>query len=852
MKDSTPAPPRPAKLLLRLLLRRADFPAVAGDLEEIFLTKSDAEGERAARRWYWGHALWSIPSLMSHNLSWRKDMFGNYLKVALRSLLRHKVYSLINLTGLAMGMAGFILISIWVRDELAFDRFHPQSDLLCRVLNLSEGNVYTVTPGGLGPALAKGYPEITGTLRTTPPQRRLIRTGEKEFFVDDLILADPSLLDMFLFPLAKGDPESALTGPDTLLLTESLARRLFGDQDALGRSVILGGRTPCTVTGVLRDIPRGSSLKFSMVRPFDSLPERLRGWEDSQWHTYLRLEGAASPETVADRLTALARDRIPNSTSRYSLQPLTRIHLHSTHMQYDEARGDVRYVVLFSSLGLFLLMIACINFVNLGTARSGTRAREIGMRKVVGARRSDIIRQFLSESILLSFLALGLVLILDLAALPAFNVLSGKNLGPQALLSLNTLAPLIGITFLAGIASGSYPALILSGFRPEAALRGAGPGDSRRGGFRRALVAVQFSLTVFLIIGTGVIYRQLRFMQGADLGFRTDRVVYFQMRGGMREKYPAVKAELLRDPGVREVTASFVPIQQGSGTYAVWEGKRSQDEVHMFMASVDTNWRTFFGIELAAGRFFSPEFTTDAGEAYVVNQAAVRAMKLKNPVGARFSLGNDPDSGRIIGVIEDFHFRSLHTLIEPFILIHQPRRFWQMIVKIDAHRFPEGLAHLEKIWKKFVPEFPFEYRFVDDTIAGFYRTEQRIGGVFRTFTGLAVMIACLGLFGLAAFITERRTKEIGIRKVLGASDSGIVILLTRHVAGWVLSANLPAWPLAYLVMRRWLEGFAYRAPVPLWLFPTAALAALAVAVATVGTQSIRAARIDPADTLRCE
>jgi len=847
------SPPVPARKLLNLITRHRDSTHVIGDFEETFRAVLEENGRRRARLWYWRHVLGSIPPLVYNDLLWNLALFRNYMTVTLRIILRQKMFSMINISGLALGLVCCLLLLLWVRDELSFDRFHTHADSLYRVVNRADDTDYLIVPGGLGPALKAEIPEVLDTMRSAPLQQRLLQHGELRFYEDDVLLADPSLFDMFDFVFLQGNPGEALSSPDNVVLTESLARKIFGEKEALGKTLVLNSNQECRVSGVIRDIPHNSHFRFSMVLSFEILPEPLKKWDNSQWNTYVRLRDNVEAESVDAKITALVRRHIPGSESLYYLQPLKRARLYSSSFEYDSAlRGDIRYVYILSALAAFILLIACINFMNLSTARSGNRAREVGLRKVVGARRGDLIRQFFGESLVLSFIALLLALVFLVPALPLFNSLSGKHLSLAMAADADIWLLLAGVGLAAGLVSGSYPALLLSAFHPAVVLKdGAGAGR-RNGLFRRALVVLQFSCTVFLLIGTFTIFSQLRFMRRTDLGFEREHILYARMRGGLNEKYEAVKAELMKSPGILDVTTSYVPLTIGSGCYGIWDGKRPEDEVHMYVASVDDNFIDFFGMEMAAGRFFSPDFPSDRTEAFVVNEAAARAMKMPDAVGKRFGIGGAGSMGRIVGVIKDFHYRPLHETIEPFIFIRRPDEFWQMAVKISPDRIPEALGHLESTWERFAPGFPPDYRFMDETLEGRYRTESRMGMLFRYFTSLAVLIACLGLFGLASFMAEQRTKEVGIRKILGASVSGLAALLTREFARWVLLANLVAWPFAYWAARSWLQGFAYRTRVPLRVFPLAGILTLAVALLTVGYQAIRAARGRPIDALRYE
>jgi hypothetical protein len=827
---------------------------IAGDFEEIFRSLAADEGISYARRWYGRHVLFSIPGLIWKHLTWSAAMFQNYLKVNLRNLLRHKGYSFINIAGLALGMACCSLLLLWVKDELSFDRYHQHAENLYRVVNESEQEdvAYLVTPGGLGPALKQEIPEVVNAMRTAPNQRRLIQFQEKRFYEDGVYLADPALFEMFTFTFLQGDAGTALPSTDAVVLTESLAKKYFGSDDPLGKTIQINNHD-CLVTAVIADIPQNSHFRFTLVRSFELIPEHMQGWESIQWNTYVQLREGTNAADVSPKITACVQRHMAGSDSRYFLQPLKDVRLFSSRFQYDSAlRGDVKYVYIFSVLAMGILLIACINFMNLATARSGNRAKEVGLRKVVGAKRSDLVRQFLGESVILTFIALGAALFLVWICLPLFNRVADKTIQLGHMGLGNAWWLFAAVALVTGLVAGSYPALVLSAFQPASIFKGGVRTGVNKAILRKVLVIIQFSITIVMIIGTFVIYSQLHFMQKRSLGFESEQIVYMPMYGQLRGKYQAIKAKLLQSAAVADVTTSYVPVGIGSGCYGEWDGKRSEDDVHMYIASVDYNFLDFFDIELLDGRFFSPEFSTDPTQAFVVNEAAVRAMKMKDPVGQRFAVGGGGMSGRIIGVIKDFHYRSLHNQIEPFIFILQPEEYWQLIVKLQRGQLSSGLEYIEDIWTGFVPNFPPDFSFLDSTLEMRYQQEKRLGTLFRYFTALAILIACLGLFGLSSFLAEQRTKEIGIRKVLGASQLNIVGILTREFNVWVIVANLVAWPVAYIGMRSWLSGFAYRTVIPLWIFPAAACLSISIALLTSSVLSLKAARADPVQSIRNE
>jgi predicted permease len=785
-------------------------------------------------------------------------MIRNYLKVALRNISRHKGYSFINITGLAVGMACCILILLWVQDELSFDRFHENAGDIYRVIQdinfADHSTTWAITQGPLGPSLRDDFPEIVNMVRF---DRRSMRLTHGEMIFDEVLgLADGSIFEVFTFPLVRGDAATALSDPLSIILTEEMARKYFGDQDPLGKVLNADSRFDFKVTGIMQDMPRNSHIRFDFLVPFvfgRKINLSVDRWNNSRFTTYVQLQGGLSAGDVLPKIARYLDDKPTiEKDAALNLQPLTRIHLYS-HYDFDFASGDVTYVTIFSLVAFFILLIACINFMNLTTARSANRAREVGMRKVAGAYRSDLIRQFFGESLLLACVAflwaLGLVWLL----LDPFNNLAAKELNLGFSSGAWLWLGLLGIALVTGFISGTYPALFLSGFQPVRVLRGSVPSGARSSAFRKVLVVFQFSLTILLLVCTLVVYLQLDFMRNKKLGYDKEHLVYLGMRGQMREQFDAVKQELLSHPGILAVTASAnVPTYGYSFSNSLWrwEGQDPDEEILMRASFVDEDFFKTMGIELLAGRELSREFSTDEDTAVAVNEAAARAMRMTDPVGRRLTINNS--NLTIQGMVKDYHFRSLRQEIAPLILIYSPPSSRVLFVRLRGEDMPRSLAHVEEVWNTFAPGFDFRYRFMDEALDLLYRAEQRTGILFRIFTLLAVTISCLGLFGLASYMAEQRTKEIGIRKVLGATVSHIVFLLSRDFSKWVIVANLIAWPVAYYAMRQWLQGFAYRIPLPWWVFGVSAFLALAIALLTVSFQTFRAAVSNPVDALKYE
>ena len=785
-------------------------------------------------------------------------MIKNYLKIALRNIKKHKWYSFINIAGLAIGMTCCILILLWVQDELSYDRFHENASDIYRVIQdinfTDHSTTWTITQGPLGPSLKKDFPEIINAARITGRGFRL--TYNDRSFDEAVGMADPSIFEMFTFPLMKGDPAAALSDPNSIVLTEKMAEKYFGDENPIGKTIKADNKYDFLVTGVLKKIPLNSHLQFDFIIPFifgRELNYTVDRWGNSQFRTYVQLQKGIPVQEVIQKISGYLYDKPTiEKDARLNLQPLIRIHLHSNY-EFDSAHGDITYVTIFSLVAFFILFIACINFMNLATARSGNRAREVGMRKVAGAHRTDIIKQFFGESILLAFIALVFALIIVKLLLPAFNNLAAKELSMNISGNLLGLLVLFGIALLTGIISGSYPAIFLSSFQPARVLKGSLQSGQKGSVFRKILVVTQFTLTILLIICTVVVYNQLNYLRNKKLGYDKEHMIYMGMRGEMRAKFDTLKNELLKNSNILGITASSnVPTYGYSFSNSLWhwEGQNPDEETLMRAVFIDDDYFKTFGMEMAEGRSYSREFSTDATEAIIVNEEAVKAMKMKSPLGKRLSLNEH--NFKIIGVVKNYNFRSLRQKIDPLILIYERQASRALFAKLKSDNISQTIGYIEKIREKFAPGYPFNYHFLDEALDDLYRSEERIGTIFRYFSVLAIFISCLGLFGLASFMAEQRTKEIGIRKVLGATVSNIVLLLSKEFAKWVFVANVIAWPIAYYAVNKWLQGFAYRTTIGLWIFILAAVMVLFIALLTVSYQSFKAAMANPVNALKYE
>jgi ABC-type lipoprotein release transport system permease subunit len=813
-------------------------------------------------------------------------MFRNYLKIALRHVRKHKAYSFINITGLAVGMGCALFIMLWVQDELSYDRFHAGAANIYRVEQdfSSPRGVFhlTVTALPLGPALKAEVPEVQDAVRTASPGTLLIRYGEKAFFESGVMAADPSFLTMFTFPLLAGEPkETALARPHTMVMTDALAAKYFGSEDPLGRVVTVNNRYAFTVTAVMRAAPPNSSLRPDFLVPLEFLRE-LGLWSDS-WqsknrYTWVRLHAQASVEAVNEKITrlvwhhtreetrtgpewkaieadreALRRFNDEKNIAPCMLKRLVDLRL-TSYYGFNRSNQTMQYVRLFSAVAVFVLLIACINFMNLATARSANRAREVGLRKVVGASRRTIAAQFYGESILTTVLAVILAVGVVLALLPAFNGVAAKRIAPGTLLDWKFLVGILAVAGVTSLVSGSYPALLLSSFQPVKVLKGRLTAGGRGALFRKVLVVVQFSLSIILLVGAVTVRRQIDFLRTRALGYDKESLLYLPLRGETTRSYESLKTELLRSPRVAAVTGTREPpaFVFANATGAEWDGKDPELDVLISIGVADFDFIETMKIDLVAGRPFAKEFPGDRGRAFLVNEEVPKLMGLgpAEAVGRRFSF-MDVD-GSIVGVMKNYHFQSLRNAIEPLAVVLDPKAVRFVVVRLRAGEIPAGLDAVRSAWQAANPLYPFEYKFVDEDFEQLYRADERLGLVLDLFGGIAIIVACLGLFGLASFMAEQRTKEIGVRKVLGASVGGVVVLFSKEFAKWVALANLIAWPVGYLVMRSWLQGFAFRVPQPWWVFAGAGAGALAIAMATVSFQAIRSAMSDPIKAIRYE
>lgn len=808
-------------------------------------------------------------------------MIRNYLKVALRNLMKHKFISAINLFGLTIGLTCCLLILTYILHEVSYDRYNQRADNIYRVertfMNPQSGDVNlvlgTVAPP-FAPLLQNDFPEIKTITRFLPTGNTAMRYEEKRFNERDIYFADENLFKVFDVDVTKGNPAKGLTDPYTIMLSEAFAKKYFGNEDPMNKVVRVDNQLDVKVTGVYKAFPSNAHLHPEAMISFNTLKdtavygeENLRtNWGNNSFLTYLLLPDNYDPKKMEKQFPAfLDRHLIedgPYKTSQWttlSLRKLTDIHLYS-HTDYEaEENGDIKRVYIFSAIALFILLIACINYMNLSTARSVLRAKEIGVRKTIGAGRPELIGQFLSESVLVSWVATLLAFFLTWAALPWLNQLSGQQLSIERLLRWQVLVPLLIVPFLVGILSGIYPAVFLSSFQPVKVLKGLLKVDGGNISLRKALVVLQFSISIILIISTVIVFEQLRFMQNKSLGFDRDHVVTLNYTNGLSERFDAFRTELLASSVIKDVgRSSRIPtgrLLDAMGSQIRRGDSLAPSGADIKMVRADDGFVSTYGVKMIAGRNLSRQRGLADTSAFLINQAAVKALGLKSPedaIGKEFVYGGR--RGELVGVFNDFHFESMHERILPLVvyLPTNPNNYGNISVKIAGNNIPGALAQIETTWKKFVPEMPFEYTFMDENFDRLYEAEQRQGTIFTVFACIAIFIACLGLFGLSAFAISQRVKEIGIRKVLGANVGSIVGLLSKDFLKLVLVAAVIAFPLAWYAMSRWLQDFAYRISVPWWVFIFAGVVAGVVAFVTISIQTIKAASANPVKNLRTE
>jgi putative ABC transport system permease protein len=791
-------------------------------------------------------------------------MIKNNLKIAFRNIQRHKGFSLINISGLAIGMACCLLILLFIRDELRFERFHANADKIYRTIidEYVDGkwghNVGS--PDLLGPALKEEYPEVASYTRLFNPDwidKWMVSVEGKYFYEEKLFFADPTLFDVFTFPLLQGNPKTALKDPNSVVITNKIAQKYFGKENPIGKLITIDDTVEAKITGIARSVPENTHFAFDLLVSFESVPYKwaLNTWKTQQFYTYILLTETYPQEELDEKLSGFFEKVFGKQTNfKLWLQPIKDIHLHSRTFNNDmaENNSDMAYIYIFATIAVFILCIACINFMNLSTARSLQRAKEVGVRKIMGAHRRQLIKQFLGESFVFSILAGCIALFLLIFCLPIFNALAGKNISMNQKEILFIGLVMAGIAFMTGFLSGSYPSLFLSSFPPIKGLKGHFSAGEKSAVFRRILVIMQFTVSVVLITGTFIISDQIQYCLTKNLGFHKENVVVLPLRSRKTiASYRPFRNTLMKNPSIMNAAGSSTVPGRSVGVRGIHpEGNAWYPRNSIF---VDYEFIPTLGIELKEGRNFSRNIPTDVDDAYIVNESAVRKFGWDQAIGKQLIWAGDKNKeGYVIGVVKDFHYKSLHQEIEPLVLHLPPGGISYALVRIASANVIKTMSFIKGKWSKFYPALPFEYFFLDDDFDRLYRSEEKMKKVFNAFTFLAIFISCLGLFGLTSYVLEKRTKEVGIRKVLGASVSRIILMLSKEFTKSVFLANIFASPIVYFAMNQWLQNFAYRIHISLWKFLASASIVMIISLLTISHQSIKAATANPVDALRYE
>jgi putative ABC transport system permease protein len=809
-------------------------------------------------------------------------MLQNYFKTALRNLWKNKGFSAINITGLAIGLATCLLMIIYVIDELGYDRYNTKADRIYRLdgdLKFGDNHfIMASAPAPAGLAMLQDFPEIEQQVRFRNSGGLLIRKGNQNIKEDKVIYADSSLFDVFTLPMIAGDPHTALVAPHTVVVTEKMAKKYFNSAAAaIGRDLVVNDSIGYKVTGVIRDMPSQSHFNYDFFLPMSELEDSRRSdqWLSFNYNTYVLLHEGADAKKLEAKLGGMVLKYVApliksavnlnmddftrgGGYVRFSLTPLTAIHLHSNKSSELGANGSIQYVYIFSAIAAFILLIACVNFMNLSTARSSNRAKEVGVRKVLGSLRPQLVFQFIMESTLISLIAMILGLLIAWVLLPYFNQLASKQMN-IGLFSRPWLAPsLLALVIFVGLLAGSYPALFLSAFRPIAVLKGIRSTGFRSGWLRNSLVVFQFGISIFLIVGTVVIYGQLRYIRTKKLGFDREHVLIIQNAYPLGDDIKAFTNELMKLKGVQGVTVTgFLPTSgwRNDNAYFLSPGLDTKTAISLQSWQIDEQYIPVLGMKMAAGRNFSKEFPSDSN-GLVINETAARMMGYPDPINKNLYDLEDLQSKKlkiwhIVGVVKDFNFNSLREVVTPLGFMLRANS-GNMALRINSRDIPGLIARVEDKWRAIAPGQPFSYSFMDDDFNALYLSEQRMGRISLSFSLLAIFIACLGLFGLTAYAAEQRTKEIGIRKVLGATVTNIIGLLSGDFLKLVILAALITFPFAWWAMHNWLQDFAYRIAISWEVFALAAVMAAGIALLTVSFQAFRAALANPVKSLRTE
>ena len=798
-------------------------------------------------------------------------MLKNLFTIAIRTIVKEKSYSAINILGLTIGITCSMFLFMYILDELSYDRYHKNADNIYRIVsNIKEpDNAFTwaVAQIPLAEELRNNYPEVTNAVRFFGTPRTLYKNGDKQFYEEDFYLADSTVFDMFSYEFVKGDQATALDMPFSIVLTESIAKKYFGEADPVGQSIQNQQNEEFKITGVLKDVPHNSHFRFDALLSRNTRPQNQGGWGGFGVFTYIQLPADYNLDKMYVSLDTIVKQKVNpifaqfGITVKYELQRISDIHLYSKIQDEAEAGGDISYIYIFGAVAIFMLVIASINYMNLATARSANRAKEVGIRKVMGSQRTQLIYQFITESVVIALISLMLSIILIYTLLPLFNSLSSKQIPFTYILQNQIIFSLLSIVILVGVVGGSYPALYLSGFNPVIVLKGK---LSAKGGsvfFRKSLVVLQFSISIFMLISTLIVFDQLSFLRNKDLGFAKDQVIRISLSDReLRSKSEVLVNKMKQTKGIELVGTSNVSPGERVGKNILKvednEGKLVDRGVDLFNADFD--FVDALGMTIVTGRNFSRDVLSDTSQAVLVNESMVKRMSWDEPLGKKFiceQCGQDNVNieWRVVGVVKDYHQNSLYDAIEPLLMILGKNNRY-VFVRINSGNFSEVISALENTWKEVNPNHPFEYNFLNQDFDSQYKADEKRSEIFTTFSGLTIVIACLGLLGLAAFTTEQRTKEIGIRKVIGASVNGLLVLISQEFFILVGLGMVLAFPAAWYFTDSWLQNFAYRIDLESeWpTFVISSVLAFLITIITVGYHVMRAAIANPVKSLRDE
>ena len=835
-------------LLIRILTHQEDHEQYVGDIEELYYIHKERKGKSRANLYLLRQILYSIPFFVLSSIYWGVMMFKNYFKITFRNITRRKVHSLINVFGLAIGIACSIFILGYVQHELSYDRFLKNANNLY-VVTFDNGS--TSTPTALSEHLKAEYPEIVKSSRFNSMWHNYFTYKDVSSFQNGGAIVDPDFLSMFSINILQGNSKNPLESSNSILLSESVAKKYFGSENPVGKTLLYENYLDLQVSGVYEDYPENSHLRCDFIMPCSIMAtwgRDLNTWDWNSITTYVQLNPEASLEKLNEKIIHLVGKYRENEKRAMFLQPVTNLR---TNPNKDNG-GTITYIYMFSVLAFLILLIACINFINLTTAKLSMRAKEVGIRKTIGAYKSQLAKQFFSESFILVILSFLLAIGFIALVLPLFNELTNKDFALNFIFKKNMILGVAGIVILTGFLSGSYPALLISRYQPAKVLKGF-VNRKDKSTFRKILVVGQFVASISLILFSLVVFKQVKYLENRDVGFQKENIVYFKAGKEFKQNYERVKTQLLADKNVESmclVDQAPYAWNTNAGLEDVhWQDQES-NKIRLVTTSVNFDFLETFNIKMSEGRFFSREYLTDSINAYVVNECAIKEMGMIDPIGKWLKIWDQ--QGIIIGVVKDYHFESLTRAVRPMALKVTPSWFNEVCVRISSKNIPKTMKAIESTWKESFPKYPFQYYFLDETLRRNYEQQEAVGKLVSVFTVLAVFISCLGLFGLSLYTVEQRTKEIGIRKVLGASVFNIIKKLSKEFIILIVTAFIVALPLAYYAIVTWLDDFPYKTEVNLWLFFGTFSLIMLMTLFTISVQIIKAAITNPVKSLKYE